>query len=74
MEIEKEKLKEDIEQIITDGVIECEEVDITTEKVMKLIWPIIDYFQLNCQHPYNSVVDGNGKPERCLKCGKVLSA
>jgi hypothetical protein len=26
-----------------------------------------------CQHPYHSVVGGGGKPERCLKCGKVLS-
>ena len=26
-----------------------------------------------CEHPYHSVVGGGGKPERCLKCGKVLS-
>ena len=26
-----------------------------------------------CQHPYHSIVGGGGKPERCLKCGRVLS-
>ena len=26
-----------------------------------------------CEHPYHSVVGGNGSPERCLKCGKILS-
>jgi hypothetical protein len=26
-----------------------------------------------CEHPYHSVVGGGGKPERCLKCGRVLS-
>ena len=26
-----------------------------------------------CEHPYHSVVGGGGKPERCLKCGMVLS-
>ena len=26
-----------------------------------------------CEHPYHSVVGGGGKPERFLKCGKVLS-
>ena len=26
-----------------------------------------------CEHPYHSIVGGNGSPERCLKCGKVLS-
>jgi hypothetical protein len=46
LKVEKEKLKEGIEQIITDGVIECEEIDLTTDKVIKLIWPIIDYLQI----------------------------
>jgi hypothetical protein len=26
-----------------------------------------------CEHPYHSIVGGNGSPERCLKCGRVLS-
>ena len=26
-----------------------------------------------CEHPYHSVVGGGGKPERCLRCGKILS-
>ena len=26
-----------------------------------------------CEHPYHSIVGGNGSPERCLRCGKVLS-
>lgn len=26
-----------------------------------------------CEHPYHSIVGGGGKPERCLRCGKVLS-
>ncbi|NLN24679.1 MAG: hypothetical protein GX163_03290 [Bacteroidetes bacterium] len=26
-----------------------------------------------CEHPYHSIVGGNGSPERCLKCGKLLS-
>ena len=26
-----------------------------------------------CEHPYHSIVGGGGKPERCLKCGRVLS-
>ena len=26
-----------------------------------------------CEHPYHSIFGGNGSPERCLKCGKILS-
>ena len=26
-----------------------------------------------CEHPYHSIVGVNGSPERCLKCGKILS-
>ena len=26
-----------------------------------------------CEHPYHWIGGGNGSPERCLKCGRVLS-
>ena len=42
--------------------------------------PVVFYFERcgvqshsECEHPYHSVVGGSGKPERCLKCGKILS-
>lgn len=43
MKINKEDIRESIEYIISDGIMECEEVDVTTEKIMKTVWPIIDH-------------------------------
>jgi len=45
MKIEKQDLRENIEQLIGEGVINCEEIDVTTDKVLKLVWVLIDYLQ-----------------------------
>ena len=45
MKIEKQDLRENIEQLIGEGVINGEEVDVTTNKVLKLVWILIDYLQ-----------------------------
>jgi hypothetical protein len=41
MKLDKDELKKDIENIIADGVMECEEVDITAKKVMGRINDLI---------------------------------
>jgi len=28
-------------------------------------------FQI-CEHPYHSVIGGDGQPAKCLKCGEIL--
>lgn len=43
MKISKEGLKKGIENIIGNGVAECEEIDTTTIKLLKMIWPVIQY-------------------------------
>ena len=45
MKIEKQNLRENIEQLIGEGVINGEEIDVTTDKVLKLVWILIDYLQ-----------------------------
>jgi hypothetical protein len=45
MKINKSDLRENVEQIIGEGIIDGEEMDVTAEKIMTLVWPIIDYFQ-----------------------------
>jgi len=45
MKIKKQDLRENIEQLIGDGVINGEEIDITTEKVLTLTYTIIDYLE-----------------------------
>jgi len=41
MKIDRKKLNDKIESIIGNGVIECEEVDVTTKKVMKALEELI---------------------------------
>lgn len=81
MKIEKQDLRENIEQLIGEGVINGEEVDVTTNKVIKLVWPLIDYLQTqgknnvdlgsvsNCEHEDAEYLI---RAFRCKKCGKVL--
>lgn len=45
MRTTKEALRSHIEAIIAEGVMQCEEIDVTTEKVLEQIWPVIDYHQ-----------------------------
>jgi len=41
MRIDKDKLRDEITKVIGDGVVEMEEIDITAQKVIDVIWPII---------------------------------
>ncbi len=43
MKADKKHLTNQIENILASGICECEEVDITTEKIIKMIWPYFDY-------------------------------
>jgi len=53
MNIKKEDLRYNISQIIREGINKGEEQDLTTGKVVKLVWPIIDYFQTQQQKKVN---------------------
>lgn len=41
MKVNRVKLKNQIEEIIAYGVAECEEIDLTTKKIMQQIEPLI---------------------------------
>jgi len=41
MKINEVELKEQIEEIISQGAMYCEEIDITTQKVMNALEPLI---------------------------------
>lgn len=41
MKIDRNKIENKIEEIIGNGVIECEEVDVTTKKVMDALDELI---------------------------------
>lgn len=41
MRVRKTILKEKIQEIIKDGILECEEIDLTTAKIMDLINPLV---------------------------------
>ena len=43
MNIDKDDLTNSIEQIITEAVIEGEDVEVTTGRIVKFVWPIIEY-------------------------------
>ena len=45
MNIDKDDLTNCIEQIVTEAVIEGEEVDVTTSRIVKFVWPIIEYLK-----------------------------
>ena len=45
MKIDKDDLTNCIEQIIAEAVIEGEEVDVTTSRIVKFVWPIIEYLK-----------------------------
>ena len=45
MKIDKKYLAKRIEEVIAEGVINGEEVDVTTKNVINLIWPIIDFLK-----------------------------
>jgi len=45
MKAEKKLLESKIEQIIAEGVMQCEEVDLTSKKVVDLVWPLIQYLE-----------------------------
>ena len=55
MKIEKKDLRQNIEQLIGEGVINGEEIDVTTDKVLKLVWILIDHLQMQGQTlPFSS--------------------
>lgn len=39
----------------------------------KAIDTVLQEVEKECDHPYAFVVGGDLKPEKCLKCGKILS-
>jgi len=57
MKIEEKDLRENIEQLIFEGVFYGEEVEVTTDKVMKLVWTLIDFLQT--QGKVSIVVSGD---------------
>lgn len=46
MKIEKSNIRKSIENRINMGIVKGEEVDVTTEKIMQDLWPIIDYISI----------------------------
>ena len=70
MKIEKQDLRENIEQLIGEGVINGEEIDVTTDKVLNLVWVLIDYLQTQGKNNV-ALADVVGQSEqlRCDKCG-----
>ena len=42
-------------------------------KLCEAIDTVLQEFEKECDHPYAFVVGGGLKPEKCLKCGKILS-
>ena len=51
MKIDKKALTKRIEEIIAEGVINGEEVDVTASNVIKSIWPIIDFLKTQNKSP-----------------------
>ena len=47
MNIDKNDLTNCIEQIVTEAVIEGEEVEVTASRIVKFVWPIIEYLKKN---------------------------
>lgn len=47
MKIERADIHKQVESIITHGCAYVETVDLTAEKVMKVIWPLIQYLKDN---------------------------
>ena len=43
------------------------------DKEREAIDRVLQEFEKECDHPYAFVVGGGLKPEKCLKCGKILS-
>lgn len=43
MKANKKHLTNQVESILADGICNCEEIDITSEKLIKLIWPYFQY-------------------------------
>lgn len=46
MRLKKEDFYKKIENRVKQGVVEGEEIDVTAKNIVKDIWPIIDYLQL----------------------------
>lgn len=45
MKANKKHLINQIESILADDIAEMQEVDVTSEKIIKLIWPLFEYYE-----------------------------
>ena len=45
MKANKKHLTNQIESILANGICDMEEIDITSEKLIKLIWPYFEYYE-----------------------------
>ena len=45
MKANKKHLTNQIEDILIKGICDCEEIDITSEKLIKLIWLFFEYYE-----------------------------
>ena len=45
MKANKKHLINQIEKILAEGICDMEEIDITSEKQIKLIWPYFEYYE-----------------------------
>ena len=69
MKIKKEDLRDNIEQLIGEGVINAEEIEVTTDKVLRLVWPLIDYLQRKGENN----ADSGGGNHPCPSIKKLLN-
>ncbi|MCH7826401.1 MAG: hypothetical protein IIC75_00270 [Bacteroidetes bacterium] len=46
MKANKKHLINQIESILADDIAEMQEVDVTSEKLIKLIWPLFEYYEV----------------------------
>lgn len=57
MKVNKLDLRKTIETIIGEGVVNCEEIDATTDNMMIKIWPVIDHLQTVEPETFRSQID-----------------
>ena len=59
MKANKKHLINQIESILAEGICDMEEIDITSEKLIKLIWPYFEYYE----NQNKELIEKNKKPK-----------